>query len=379
MLTVREVTQGRELAQYEGGWNRLLAAARENDFFYTYEWLCSWLECFWADRPAAFLLIGNSDALVGMAPFVRDDKGALWCSGSLVLPVNAHVNRATILYAGRPEDVLDVVLSHARSIHRWPKIALKGIRRGSPLLSKVSEVAEAYSLACRIREASTSPVVRIQTDWRGYLAGKKSHFRTELKRKRRILERAGRVAIRTITAPAECADAMRDVLEVERNSWKQAAGTSFVAQPSVGDFYGTVAQRCAEKGWLRLYVQYMNATPIAYILGVVYRNIYYALKTSYSEAYRHLSAGAVLFEYALRDAFEQGLEAFDFLGVESRWKNQMATDSISHVDVCLYSRASCRCRACQAYQQCIKPFVRRRLPFLLHVKRTLGSAIRAVD
>ena len=78
-------------------------------------------------------------------------------------------------------------------------------------------------------------------------------------------------------------------MQIEANSWKQDDGSSFTAAEQLVQFYGRFAVQAAENGWLRLYLLYLDGQPVAHIYGVVFRNHYYALKTSYHSAYRNLA------------------------------------------------------------------------------------------
>ena len=96
---------------------------------------------------------------------------------------------------------------------------------------------------------------------------------------------------------------------------------------------------------------------MAHILGAVYRGTYYALKTSYDEAYRAWSPGIVLFRHAIRKAFEDGLATFDFLGADSRWKSELANDARLHVDACAFAGSAWRCRWDRVRVGRVKPFL----------------------
>ena len=108
---------------------------------------------------------------------------------------------------------------------------------------------------------------------------------------------------------------------------------------------------------------------MAHLLGVAHRGTYYALKTSYDEAYRAWSPGIVLFQHAIRKAFEDGLATFDFLGDDSRWKGELANDRRAHVDACAFAGSALRCRWDRARVARIKPFLEERAPALVALRR----------
>jgi CelD/BcsL family acetyltransferase involved in cellulose biosynthesis len=115
----------------------------------------------------------------------------------------------------------------------------------------------------------------------------------------------------------------------------------------------------------------LDGRPVAHICGAVYKNVYYALKTSYDEAYRAWSPGILLFWHVLERVFGEGLAIFDFLGEESPWKTGLANDLRRHVEGCVFVDDAYRCRWGAARENRLKPFVREHLPTVVALRRSL--------
>jgi CelD/BcsL family acetyltransferase involved in cellulose biosynthesis len=164
---------------------------------------------------------------------------------------------------------------------------------------------------------------------------------------------------------------MTDVLRVERTSWKERQGTSIGAEPDAAGFYTRLARACSQRGTLRIEILTLDGRPVAHILGVSLAGVYYALKTSYDEAYQAWSPGVVLFEYVIERCFDEGLDTFDFLGRSSRWKETLANDTRSHADACRARPDALRCRWCVLSRKTIKPAVERHAPALIETARRL--------
>ena len=364
-MRVTEVATANALAPFVPEWSQLVESSPDGSFFETPEWISSWLEVFWAPRPAAVLLAHEEDALVGFAPFLADEHGDAWCPHTVTLPVHSQVPRASVVAAeGLRPAVLDAMLSHLAQTRRPPRVVLANIDSLSPVLPELDRAAERRGLASMRWPGPRMPWIRLSGSWDDYLQTRSSHVRSETRRKRRKLERAGRLEI-TVTSAADPDGAtMRDVMDIERLSWKHESATSFDTEPGVGDFYEVLAKRAGDRGWLRIYVMHLDGEPIAHLYGIVYKNEYLALKTSYVQAQRALSPGSVLFDHVLQDAFAQGYRAIDLLGVESRWKNELSTDAREPTTTCVFSPLAVGCQACRGYQQAVKPVLVKRLGWL---------------
>lgn len=374
-LTVTEVRDLAALVDHRAEWDALVAASPDGSFFETYEWLTTWAECFWAPRKPAFMFVRDGSRLVGFAPFLADDAGDAWCRRSLTLPFHSHVPRANVVAAeGMRAEVLDAVIASVASTRGSAPLVFPQMDSASPVWTAVESAARRQGRVITQWDDLTVPFIRLDGDFDAYLQSRSSHVRQEMRRKRRKLEKSARVEYAVTSTPRECGTAINDIFAVEVKSWKQQEGTSFATEPGVSAFYTTLARLAAERGWLRLYVMYMDGAPVAHIYGVVFRNEYLALKTSYDQSVRDLSPGSVLFEFAVRDACENGLAAFDMLGMEARWKNDLATDARRLATACLIAPTSLRCQSCRSVEHTLKPYLRAHAPWLLSLKRRMTRA-----
>ncbi len=364
-LRVEEVGAAADLGRFWVDWEDLAERAPGAELFETRLWITAWLDAYWQDRPLAFLFVWSGDRLVGLAPLLDDHEGTLGCPRCLVTPVNPHSRRCSLLAADDPEPVVDAVLTHLEQTRRGSRMRLRCCDAASPVVAALEE-REPRSL---VRQKDASPIIRLDGDWEGYLASRPRHVRHELSRKRKRLDAEWDAKWVRVADAAGAERALTDVLRIERNSWKDREGTSLVSEPGAAAFYARIARACAAKGWLRIELLYLDGEPVAHLLGVAHRGTYYALKTSYDEAYRAWSPGIVLFQHAIRKAFEDGLAVFDFLGADSRWKSELANDQRSHVDACAFSGTALRCRWDRGRVVHIKRFLEERAPALVALRR----------
>jgi CelD/BcsL family acetyltransferase involved in cellulose biosynthesis len=375
MLRVEEVQRANELHRYRRDWEELVARSESGSFFLTYEALTTWLDCFWKDRAISFLFVRSGESLVGLALLLLDGENGHWCSGAMVFPTNARPGRANLLHANDPEPILEAVISHLHSTRRRVRLALREVEGHTALVAAFPKVAARHRLSFMKLQASSSPFVLIDTDWESYLGARPKRVRNELKRKRRRIERAGQVdwVIRTGREPLE--ETIELLSRIESRSWQGRDRDVFAADHPEARAIRELARACAARGWLRVHMLFFDSAPVAYIYGILHRGEYHAIRTAYDIEYRDLSPGQVIFGFALEEAFSKGLKAFDFLGVETRWKNEFATDSREHVNICAFPRSSGKCQCCRAYQQHAKPLLKS-VPGLPAIRQRLRRSSR---
>jgi CelD/BcsL family acetyltransferase involved in cellulose biosynthesis len=366
-LRIEEVGTAGGLEHFRPAWEVLAERAPHAELFETPLWLSAWLDAYWRDRPLAFLFAFSDERLVGLAPLLDDREGLLGCPDCLVTPVNPHARRCSLLAEGDPGPVVAAVMSHLERTRRGARLRLRCCDGAAPVVAAIQE----HHPLSLIRPKEACPLIRLEGDWEGYLASRPRHLRHELARKRKRLETEKDAKWISLGDPAEVEAGMAEVLRIESTSWKHAEGTSIASEAGAAGFYSTLARSAAARGRLRLELLYLDGEPAAHILGIVFRGTYYALKTSYDEAYRQLSPGIVLFQHAIRRAFEERLAVFDFLGADARWKTELANAERAHVDACAFSPSAWRCRWDQVRVDRIKPFLEEHAPAVAALRRRI--------
>ncbi len=360
-FTTQEITRVPDLSAYAAEWRDLVDGLPQPTLYNTWEWTSAKLESFWPDQPVAVLLVRRGGRLVGAAPLVVDRSADVWCRGSLVVPEE----RVDFPCLGPPAAILDAMLAHLKETRRHWRLGLPRYPEDSPLVEALPEVARARDLRLFLRPTEPSRLVLTPGGWDAYLASRSRHVQHEWRRKRRQLEKRGRVEFRKVTTRADLDQALVAVLAIEEASWKQEAGLAISAQQRGRVFYPELARRCAERGWLRLYVLSVDGRPVAHLLGVRYRDRLYAVWTSYDQSYARLSPGIAVVLEALEDAFASGVTTVDLLGAEMRWKREVGNGLRKHVHACVYSRGVLGCHACSLARGRVRPALAARAPFVL--------------
>lgn len=371
-IEVSDVTHRGELSEFRDEWRALASESERTDLFQTYEWMVSWLEAFWTEGPIRCIFAHGDGKLVGALPLVWDESGFLRCRQSLTPPANAHSSGFDLLSVGDRTEVLAGIVDHMRP--RMPvRLALGGVPADSPTIPAIRTLERDGHIRMISRGRSRVLFVRLQGTWREYLDALDTRTRHKLRRNERRLTEDADARFETVTRESELGRAMDDILQIERHSWKERAGSSIALEPGAEVFYRSFLGRAFRQGWGRIHLLHIFGKPAAHVLGVVYRKKYYPLKTSFDAEFSTMSPGSVLVGHAVRDAFEQGYDTFEFLGANEYFKSKLGNDSRERVDLCLFGGNAHRCMACFWSETIARPFVRTRLPFLAGLKNKLRT------
>ena len=349
MVEIQEL-RGLDNPELLSGWKRLEEEGACPGLFSSRLWVTTWARSFAKERKVVALKGVSSGKTVGVLPvFVSDNRAA---------------STAVNFLSPRGEFVADSV--HARefatAVLRWLRDRqLEGSFRGLPADSDTLSLLRAarpdVGLRAHERPGRVSPYIEMDGTWDGYLRSRARKTTHEWERKMRRLDEAGDVRVLR-SGDGTDPDALVDrFIAVEQRSWKEAEGTS-ISGRGVETFYHELAGEASRAGLLSSFWVELDGRVIAFLFGVVYDSVYYAMKTSYDEAYAQLSPSVRLFHEAVGHAFGAGIARFDFLGRRARWKDEWANGWREHTDVTLY-RPGLRGAIEHVLDSRVKPLARR--------------------
>jgi hypothetical protein len=155
----------------------------------------------------------------------------------------------------------------------------------------------------------------------------------EMRRKTRILEHSfpGQVSLRCFSQPVEIEDGMRDAMKVAVTTWQYYLGPGLNDTSRMRETY----RFFAERGWLRIYVLYLQEAPCAFLTGQLYNDTFHCQFAGYHPHYAQYSVGCLLTARAFEDLAAAGVQRVD-LGEGGQEHNrrlgcQMSEEGTVHV------------------------------------------------
>lgn len=131
--------------------------------------------------------------------------------------------------------------------------------------------------------------------------------RSKLRRKyMSVLNRlAGEVQIRCFRSPADLGPAISDMEEIASKSDKRRLfGVGFFDTPQIRQQMALAA----EKGWLRIYILYIQEKPVAFWMGTLYDRCLQGDHVGYDAAWRKFSPGIFLFLNILNELRDEDIK-----------------------------------------------------------------------
>jgi CelD/BcsL family acetyltransferase involved in cellulose biosynthesis len=98
----------------------------------------------------------------------------------------------------------------------------------------------------------------------------------------------------------------------------------------VQKFYTLLAERAADRGWLRLLFLTVARKRIAVSYSAISDGRLYLLKTGHDREFHTCSPFKLLTYFAAQDGYARGLREIDFLGDTEAWKQEWTPAARAH-------------------------------------------------
>jgi CelD/BcsL family acetyltransferase involved in cellulose biosynthesis len=275
-------------------------------------WLRPWAEA--ARVPLEALTAWSGPRLTGVVPVVSRRH-------RLFTPADWHT---PWLEAVAEDDAARRLLASALAGEGRSRVTIDFVLAGEPTADSAAAALSAAGYRLYPRTRLESPYVPLEGTWEDYLGSLTAHRRSELRRRTRRLEAAGRLAREVHLGGDRLPALLEEAFAVEAAGWKGRKGTAILSNPAIATFYRRVAAWAAERGWLRLAFLRLDGRPLAFDLAFEAEGRHYLLKTGYDPAFTSLSPGLLLRLHMLERAFRLGLQSYEFCGAAEPWKLEWA-------------------------------------------------------
>ena len=231
---------------------------------------------------------------------------------------------------GTAADVLDQCLRAAclmeidgkrRSLRR--RVMLSGVD------TPTAELAGSLGVSFLVRRTMAAPFVdlaALRDAGRPYLAALSSNARYQLRRSDR---RYGDLALHRAATRDEALDFLKQLAELHQATWRQRGRPGAFADPHFTRFHQTLIERGFERREVDLLRVASGTRTVGFLYNFEWRGCALAYQSGfdYPQAEQHQKPGLTCHHQAIEEAFTRGLDRYDFLAGEDRYKRSLATSS----------------------------------------------------
>lgn len=326
-----------ELDALERDWQALEGAAQAS-FFTSWTWIGTWLRWLPRDLPVRLLRARCGPRTVGLALIV--DGPTRSCMG-LPMCGTQHLHAT-----GRP--VLDALMVEhngflvdrelgprgvACLLKTWmerhrgsSELVLPGLPAGHIDAALVASLAPRVTWVERIRESFAMDLAKIRASGGDPLSGLSANSRSQIRRSMKEYQTLGALQVRVASDVDQARGWMDEMIALHQAHWTSKGLPGAFSTPEFIAFHRALVGAGVPTGE----VQLMRITAGDHTLAVLYsflragRVYFYQGGLDYGLIEKHARPGLVAHVMAARHHAEQGLDVYDFMVGDSRYKTTLS-------------------------------------------------------
>jgi CelD/BcsL family acetyltransferase involved in cellulose biosynthesis len=323
-----------------GDWDALFRGTRREPSV-SFEWSRALVRSRASERRWFLVILRRAGRVVGLVPMVKERERLFGRTMTVIQPMEEkYATHSDLLLAADDGELvgafLDALASPAAG--KWDVLQLSRLLEEAPLAGALKGELARRRVRHRWRLEQPSYYMPLPDNYTAYLASRSGKLRNYLKRAEKKLAAEGAVTF-TRVQPGEPLDkAYDELLEIERDSWKHASGTSISTARNQEGFYRDLVETAGQAGTLHLTFLRLGGVAIAHNLGLLCGGLYFYSKTSYRQAYRPQGAASIGRARLIELLIAEGCTAVDFPGEPYEWEQQW-TDTVRwHQSLLVFNR-----------------------------------------
>lgn len=312
----------------EREWDDLFARARTQNVFVSYTFLRTWWDHFARERDARLYVVREPDGrLVAIVPLCVEARETRL--GSVVALRNLGYGDVVnpdfldaLVETGRETDVaraLQAVLVGDASWHYAEFSELEP--EGS--LTRMAEHWHEHSrgeLRARQEPRSTCPFIKLPASFDDYLASCNPHFRQQLRRYRRKIEKDLRIEWKRVGEDVDVATGVEQLARLHQERMEATERGGNFRKDDYLAFHRDLAERMARKGGLFFWLIYVDGAPAATHYGFLDERSYYGYQMGFAPRYHKYSPGHYMTGRVMEMLIERGVGEMNLLRGTDEWK-----------------------------------------------------------
>ncbi len=314
-MAMMRVTLIDDLAALRNEWPVLFDSDPAATPFTSFEWLSVWCDHWAAEGSPWILAVYDGEQLVGLAPFLRRNRGGLRFLSGLGVGVG---NYWDVLAA--PADRARVLAAVAEDLRRrareWDAFFMDKLPEES------STVAALQGAGLRLERVtrSSSPRIELPATFEDYLAGVSSRRRRDIRRSLRKLDDDDDLTIRVVSDSDELRAAIErwQALKVEWWAKRGQALDPEHASARFLDFTVEAVTAMVPQGLAEVWELRHREEIVAIHIGLLDETALYGWLFGFDSRFEELQPGHMLIAHGIRLCIQRRLPYYDFmLGAES--------------------------------------------------------------
>lgn len=313
-------------------WNILLGESPMPNIFLTWEWITIWWSRFGKGRSLHFLVAQAGLKVVGVFPLYLDRMSIFPGFRAKTLRFVGDGGPVFPDYLGPiiKEDYVEKVIDEfSRFLHdqsfNWNMMRFSDVY---PEISSIKRLVESNrrQFGKELYEGEERcPYLPLPSSYENLIAGLHSRRRESVRRVLRKAQKKYDIKFECYISEDSVDEVFSLLVGIYKNSIRGQDKHNGFNRDDYLEFHREIAKAFAKKGWLRLYILWLNDSPTAFIYGYLYKNSFWYYQTGYDKGFSNDAPGSIVLQKVFESVIGEGAEEFDFLKGDEDYKFYYST------------------------------------------------------
>ena len=180
--------------------------------------------------------------------------------------------------------------------------------------------------------------------------------------RRRLANLKKRFALRfeTVISESRRREVLPLLVALHHKRHRQTGGSDAFHTPALVAFHEELSRWALERGWLRLFVMWLDGRAAASLYGFRYGPTFFFYQSGFDPEFEKQSVGLVTLGLSIQSASEEGVEEYDLLHGDEPYKFHWAREARDLIQVELYppSAGGRLCHRVAGWRRSVKSILR---------------------
>ncbi len=335
-LSITMVTDPGQWLSLKSDWSVLLHNTDDSNVFQSFDYLWQWWKFNGIWNDLKIIVFRRGKAVVGIVPLMAEyfDVYGKTLRKWMFMTAPMEMSRPKLIFGRHGAECIPAFIAYLERIKdEWDVIDIDEQMPGDATNHLRNELA---SRNYRVAESETlCPYIRVDGDWKGFLAARTKKMRSNINRLRRRIVEVGEVSVDVENQWPNLQRAMDQFCDVESKSWKPEKMLDISSNKESYFFYYALAETLGRSGNFELRTLKCGGNFVSSTFGIRSDGVFQSLKIAHDKDFDRYSPGTVLESYEIEDLIGAGLSHYEFMGSflsnKLRWTSTVFRTSGFHV------------------------------------------------
>lgn len=339
-FTVERIENVSAFERLRDEWNEILTTSACDCLFLTWEWLFTWWKHLSEGRRLCICTVRCGSELVAIAPLATRPRRLRYLSmfPALEFLGMGSVGSDYLNLIIRPGAEQGAIKALAKDLaNRKCMVELSQVERTARHAVDLGLQLKRYDWVPTRTTTGFCPYIKLVGHSReSYIACLGPSHRYNFRRRLRKIQATFDVRFEETRSEIQRRKALPLLVTLHHRRWYGRGGSDAMHKPALVAFHEEFSRIALERGWLRLYILWLDEKPAAALYGFNYKGTFYFYQSGFNPEYQKYSVGLVTMGLVIERAIDEEATEYDLLHGEEEYKFLWARDERELVRLELY-------------------------------------------